>query len=223
MNQSELTRWLAGHRPAPAKVCAVLAGGVEHAIGIRNGAHRWTHAAKLLIELRAESIRLYDDGNRVIGQCELTEPDDDAAEATTTAAPAMSMPAAPKGAGELAAVAHAMAAAFSHVVRDVANAQAQAHGVAFKQLAEVAKIANESAREANEAAREAKASLEAYIARRQAELDEREADVEQASSNAQTMAVMGPILQAAAPEIGKMLAAAAGGGKAGSTNGAPQS
>ncbi len=224
MNKVELSRWLAGHRPAPARVCAVDEKGAEHPISLTRGNHRWIRAANLLLELRAVSVRLYDGSGNLGGSCDI-----DGDDAPPPAAPLpqhspiqlppMQMQASPLASNqnELALlmgafseairsairdVSTTQAEAVRAVARDIAQTQAEAHKAAFQELKEVAKIAVERLVAVEQLAHEA-------LERRQQDLDERERDVPGKGEEGLN-AIVGPLMQAAGPEIVKRLLAADG-------------
>ena len=57
MNRADLSKWLAGHRPPPAKVMAVV-GGKEHQLAIAQGAGRNVKTAAVILDLRRRASAL---------------------------------------------------------------------------------------------------------------------------------------------------------------------
>ena len=215
-NVDSLAKWIAGHRPAAVRLTCVLADGSEQALASPSGAHKWKKTALLAFNMHAVEVRLYDGAGALIGCERVGEEDEDDAPAPAVYMPP---PLASVASGDVSAVASALAAAFVQVVRDTAAAQAEVHKEAFKQLSDVAKIANTAAKEANEAARQAKLQLETYIARREEELADREEELQEQGKTGEMLA---KLAEGVGPDLVRKLMAgkvppAVGGGPNGAT------
>lgn len=197
-NADQLQKFLAGYRPAPARVTAVLVGGKEHPIAVRNGAHRWKYAAKLLLEMRAEQVRLYGANDEIIGNLDLYADEAADAETDTALQPASSPPALglakPGTATDYAIIVNVTADAVVRAVDRALASQSASNKVAFEQLARVAELSVERV-----------ASLEGLV---QSLIDARAKDLEAREQQAAAEqepdgadAVMRPLLQGAGAEL----------------------
>ena len=171
-----------------------VTGASPRSIAIRNGAHRWMHAAKLLTELRAESIRLYDEDGRIIGSTELLDVPASAPADVVDAAPVASSVdgAVLRRASDVGIITHAVADAIVRAVRESSKAQADVHKVAFEQLAKVAELATERVQSLE-------GLVQTLIEARAAELAKREAEAEAVDDG--TGEIMKPLLQGAGAEL----------------------
>jgi hypothetical protein len=213
MNQTDLARWLAGHRkPAPARVVAIV-DGREQPLSIQAGTGRWVNAAKLVFQLNAEGVRLFDREDKLLDSCSLDTPiGGDATDVAPSSSMAPSSPAA-SGAGliqislgELARllsqVQTSTAETIRAVARDVSQAQTAAHSSAFKELTRVTEIATSRLIACEE-------FVQHSLAERAERLEQREELIEQRETQVRTEeeaeGVLDKIMEKVGPEIAEKL------------------
>lgn len=214
MNIADLPKWLAGHRPLAAKVAAVLGGGREQSIALGAAGNRWGRIANTLQSLSAEAVHLYNEKNDLIAAMDIEY----AAPGQKDASSASSSPASSepvqlsilKDASDANALVHALAQAFSQVVKDTMTAQASTNKAAFEQLREVTKIQGE----------QLKTLMRAY----EESLDEREEQIEQQReaivAEREESKMMDKLVDLAGPEIVKKIMGGGAAPAAPATNGA---
>jgi len=171
MNVAELARWLAGHRPAPSRVVAIV-DGAETPLRIAGGTHRWSRAAKLISELNAEGVRLFDKSGELIDSCALTQNVTDVEPIGET------LKAASGGrVDDTVRLIGVITDSFARVARDATAAQSETYNVAFKELAKVVDVATQRL-----------VALEQFvhsvIQQRASELTQREAELQAAEEEA---------------------------------------
>lgn len=193
MNVSDLPKWLAGHRPMPSKVTAIVAGK-EQSLALGVASQRWVRLANVLATLGADEVRLYDKDGDLLGSMGIDEgkPRDGDAPARFEGVGQVQLPIL-KDASDVNSLVHALAQAFSQVVRDVSAAQADAHKTAFHELQQVVKSQTDQIRDLRKLADD---SLE----QRAEDLAVREEEAQQ--SKAQD-ALIGKLIDHAGPEIVK--------------------
>jgi len=174
MNVAELARWLAAHRPAPARVVAIVEGS-EAPLKIAGGTHRWSRAAKLISELNAEAVRLYDKSGELVDSCALQQ--------NITDVDAGVVAAASSSSGKIddtVRIINVVAEAFARVARDATAAQAEAHSTAFKELTRVTEVATSRLVSLEQFVHTFLQQRSAEVQQRAAELEAREAELEEA-------------------------------------------
>ena len=195
VTEANLAKFLAGYRPAPQKVSAVLAGGVENPIKLRVGAHRWKYAAKLLIEMHAEGVRLFDGDGAIMGSMDLCEaPSDATAESTDTALPASSSTLMASKSTEIAIIVNATADAVVRGISAAMKSQSESNRVAFEQLAKVAELATDRVGSLE-------GLVQSLIDARAKDLEAREQAANEEHESDGADAVMKPLLQGAGAEL----------------------
>lgn len=175
MNVAELARWLAGHRPAPSRVVA-LVDGAETPLRIAGGTHRWSRAAKLISELNAEGVRLFDKSGELIDSCALTQN-------ITDVEPAGVAAAASGGSrtDHDVRIIGVITDAFAKVARDATAAQSETYNVAFKELAKVVDVATQRLVALEQFVHSIIQQRSSELSAREAELVAREAELEEAA------------------------------------------